>query len=325
MRRPDLGALVEAGFRLGDRFLYLHAPMFRGDDVADLQQRLSALGFDTGRVDGIFGRLTSSALADFQRNVSLPVDGILGASTFRELKRVMPRHAEPQLVSDVRDRERLRQAPRTLLGRRLAIGEEGGLDAWYGRPSSSGGHRSRGHPPDPSRWLAPGGGGQRRRGRGLRGSPARPRWPPLFGVVLQRVQLRVGRGAAAGRAPAVAGGRRPRDSRGRVQGMSLPILRETRMPAVSVRSDPRRSWWPGPDIWPRPSSKPSPSGRHPCRLNGLRRSLGPTGPSFWPQHLQVEVTSPESIIHSLMHRLWMTLDVPSSVRSPLSVVMICPC
>ncbi len=103
-------------------------PMFRGDDVADLQQRLSALGFDTGRVDGIFGRLTSSALADFQRNVSLPVDGILGASTLRELKRVMPRHPDPQLVSDVRDRERLRQAPRTLLGRRLAVGEEGGLD-----------------------------------------------------------------------------------------------------------------------------------------------------------------------------------------------------
>jgi hypothetical protein len=40
----------------------------------------------------------------------------------------MPRHAEPELVSTVRDRERLRQAPRTLLGRRLAIGEEGGLD-----------------------------------------------------------------------------------------------------------------------------------------------------------------------------------------------------
>src|ERR1019366_6001751 len=90
-------------------------------------QRLSALGFDTGRVDGIFGGLTSSALADFQRNVSLPVDGILGASTLRELKRVMPRHPDPQLVSDIRDRERLRQAPRAVLGRRLAVGEGGGL------------------------------------------------------------------------------------------------------------------------------------------------------------------------------------------------------
>jgi N-acetylmuramoyl-L-alanine amidase len=32
-------------------------------------------------------------------------------------------------VSSVRARERLRRAPRTLLGRRIAIGEEGGLDA----------------------------------------------------------------------------------------------------------------------------------------------------------------------------------------------------
>ena len=121
-------ALVEAGLRLGDRFLYLRRPMLRGDDVADLQRRLSALGFDTGRVDGIFGPLTSTALGDFQRNTGLPVDGILGATTFLELRRVTPRHDEPELVSTVRDRDRLRRSPRTLLGRRVAIGQEGGLD-----------------------------------------------------------------------------------------------------------------------------------------------------------------------------------------------------
>jgi N-acetylmuramoyl-L-alanine amidase len=123
------GALVEAGFRLGDRFLYYRRPMLRGDDVADLQRRLSALGFDTGRVDGIFGELTSSALADFQRNLSLPVDSVLGGSTLQELRRVTPRHAQPELVSTVRDRARIRAAPRTLLGRHVAVGEEGGLDA----------------------------------------------------------------------------------------------------------------------------------------------------------------------------------------------------
>jgi N-acetylmuramoyl-L-alanine amidase len=121
-------ALVEAGFRTGDRFLYLRRPMLRGDDVADIQRRLSALGFDTGRVDGIFGERTSQALADFQRNLALPVDGILGAATLVELLRVTPRHADPELVSSVRDRERLRRGPRTLLGKRIAIGEEGGLD-----------------------------------------------------------------------------------------------------------------------------------------------------------------------------------------------------
>src|SRR5271163_3882948 len=39
-------ALVEAGYHLGDRILYRQAPMLRGDDVAELQHRLSALGFD---------------------------------------------------------------------------------------------------------------------------------------------------------------------------------------------------------------------------------------------------------------------------------------
>ncbi len=60
--------LVEAGFRMGDRFLFRRTPMLRGDDVAELQQRLCTLGFDTGRVDGIFGDATGRALGEFQRN-----------------------------------------------------------------------------------------------------------------------------------------------------------------------------------------------------------------------------------------------------------------
>ena len=36
--------------------------MLRGDDVAELQQRLCTLGFDTGRIDGIFGDATVRAL-----------------------------------------------------------------------------------------------------------------------------------------------------------------------------------------------------------------------------------------------------------------------
>jgi len=102
--------------------------MLRGDDVAELQHHLSALGFDTGRVDGILGEQTAAAVREFQRNAGLPVDGILGGTTLRELKRVMPREAGGELVSAVRDRERLRHGPPTLLGRKIAIGEEGGLD-----------------------------------------------------------------------------------------------------------------------------------------------------------------------------------------------------
>lgn len=130
--RHTWSALVEAGRRLGDRFLYRRSPMLRGDDVAELQQRLSALGFDSGRVDGIFGDLTSAALAEFQRNAGLPVDGIAGATTVSELLRFGSRHDSSELVSSVRDRERLRQTPRTMAGRRVSLAEEGGLGATVG-------------------------------------------------------------------------------------------------------------------------------------------------------------------------------------------------
>jgi N-acetylmuramoyl-L-alanine amidase len=124
--------LVEAGFRLGDRLLYRRTPMVRGDDVADLQQRLCTLGFDTGRVDGIFGDGTAQAMGEFQRNAGLPVDGILGAATLRELLRLEVRHRDPQLVSSVRERAELRGAPPTLSGRHVAIGEQGGLGSTTG-------------------------------------------------------------------------------------------------------------------------------------------------------------------------------------------------
>ena len=125
--RQTWDTLVEAGFSLGDRLLYLRNPMYRGDDVAELQQRLGALGFDTGRVDGIFGPQTSAALSEFQRNAGQPVDGIVGAETVRQLHRVQGRHPEAESVAAVRAREELRRAPSTLAHRHLGIGEVGGL------------------------------------------------------------------------------------------------------------------------------------------------------------------------------------------------------
>lgn len=120
-------SLVEAGYDLGDRFLYLRQPMLRGDDVADLQARLGALGFDAGRVDGIFGARTSQALLDFQRNAGLTSDGICGTDTVSALHRLGARGMQPTTVAKLREEERLLDAPRNLLGRRIAVGETGGL------------------------------------------------------------------------------------------------------------------------------------------------------------------------------------------------------
>jgi N-acetylmuramoyl-L-alanine amidase len=121
--------LVEAGWQLGDRYLYLTAPMLRGDDVAELQRLLGALGFDAGRVDGICGPATVEALTEFQRNAGLPTDGICGPDTLAGLRRVSRGAERKGTVGGVREIESLRAAPPHLSGRRLAVAESGGVAA----------------------------------------------------------------------------------------------------------------------------------------------------------------------------------------------------
>jgi N-acetylmuramoyl-L-alanine amidase len=83
--------LEEARWRLGDRILsYVVANPQSGDDVLELQRRLTELGFDVGRVDGIFGPRTGEALREFQRNTGLPADGTCGPGTFKALGRLAP-------------------------------------------------------------------------------------------------------------------------------------------------------------------------------------------------------------------------------------------
>jgi N-acetylmuramoyl-L-alanine amidase len=125
--RHTWAALVESGFTLGDRMLYARRPMLRGDDVADLQRRLNALGFDAGREDGILGDQSVAALAEFQRNVGLATDGICGSTTVAALERVGGMAAGS--VASVREREELRRRPRRLSGRRVYVLAALGLEA----------------------------------------------------------------------------------------------------------------------------------------------------------------------------------------------------
>jgi N-acetylmuramoyl-L-alanine amidase len=122
-------ALVEASWSLGDRMLVHTSPNLRGDDVAELQGLLARLGFDCGRVDGIFGPLTARALADFQSNCGLASDGICGTDTVRALSRVKAHTGSGPGVAAVRERERLRHAPTSLTGIRVVVGQFGGLSA----------------------------------------------------------------------------------------------------------------------------------------------------------------------------------------------------
>lgn len=117
-------SLVEAGFQLGDRLIFLTGPMIRGDDVADLQVRLGSLGFDAGRVDGIFGPATELAVTDFQQNVGLVPDRVCGPETVAMLRRLKHRTATTT-VAGVRERRSLKRRAAELGTVRVALVHDG--------------------------------------------------------------------------------------------------------------------------------------------------------------------------------------------------------
>lgn len=114
-------SLVAASYRLGDRMLFVTRPLLHGDDVRELQRRLNRLGFDCSYDDGIYGPQTFDAVRDFQLNVGLVVDGIVGTDTIEVLARLHRQHqAKPAYVA--REREQLRRRQRTsLAGARIMV------------------------------------------------------------------------------------------------------------------------------------------------------------------------------------------------------------
>ena len=122
-------AIVEASWKLGDRLLMLVAPNLRGDDVAELQAAMARLGFDSGRVDGIFGPGTKRALEDFQNNCGLYVDGVCGADSVRALQVLARQTGSGPGVTVVRELETLTAGARSLADLRILVGQFGGLSA----------------------------------------------------------------------------------------------------------------------------------------------------------------------------------------------------
>ncbi len=112
--------LVEAGYALGDRVLYLRVPYLRGDDIRALQAGLNMLGFDAGKEDGILGERTDRALREFQKNVGLPLDGIVGRTTIDAIARLRPIGPGPGRAA-VREGEALLQLSTHLNGARIAL------------------------------------------------------------------------------------------------------------------------------------------------------------------------------------------------------------
>ncbi len=100
--------------------MYYRMPMLHGDDVAELQRCLNAIGFDAGNVDGIFGPDTMRALLDFQQNRGMAEDGIAGPLVIRDLQ-LMSRETKKMGRHEVRERAWLASLPATLAGSRVFV------------------------------------------------------------------------------------------------------------------------------------------------------------------------------------------------------------
>ena len=53
----------------------------RGEEVRQIQRKLTSLGFYTGSVDGIYGTATKKAVTAFQKSCGIAADGIAGPTT----------------------------------------------------------------------------------------------------------------------------------------------------------------------------------------------------------------------------------------------------
>lgn len=231
-------ALLEASWSLGDRPLMLRSPNLRGDDVAELQRVLSRLGFDCGRIDGIFGPLAAAAIRDFQENAGVEADGVCRVDTVSALRMLSRQTGDGPGIAAIRDLDTLRQG-QPLETTRVAIGQFGGLSSLTRSLMAS--LRDHGamllHTEDTT-------------------AVAQATHANLFGadvfVGFDSSPDRLARVAyyavpafesARGRSLAHLIERHLRDVVGGVEvaGMRLPILRETKMPAVLVSLGPVQS------------------------------------------------------------------------------------
>lgn len=67
------------------RLLAITTPYMRGDDVLAVQEALMVRGYETGPLDGIYGPLTSGAVARFQEVSGMPPTGNVDQMTYAAL------------------------------------------------------------------------------------------------------------------------------------------------------------------------------------------------------------------------------------------------
>ena len=235
-------SLVESSWTFGTRPLLITSPHLRGDDVAELQARLARLGFDTGRVDGIFGPQTARAVAAFQSDSGLVVDGVCGAATAQSIRRVSSQTGSGPGIAVLREREHLRGL-RRVGDCRIAVGQFGAMGPLTRdlvRALRAEGATVIGlDEPDPVRQAVTANAFDADVYLGFESAA-----DPCVLIHYYRVpafESVEGRSLAERCAQAIGSMRPGLGAEPQVSGVRLPVLRETRMPAVLVTLGPARS------------------------------------------------------------------------------------
>ena len=82
-----------------------------------------------GQIDGIHGQQTADSLVDFQLNAGLVPDGVCGPVTIQLLNRVGTRFGEATDLSRLQEEQRFSHPSTELNGYKILLAESGGLDA----------------------------------------------------------------------------------------------------------------------------------------------------------------------------------------------------
>ena len=114
-------ALNDAQYTLGDRPLsFDESQPMHGDDVEELQNNLSLLGFYYGHLDGTFNRQTEFAVRELQSSLGVRVDGEVALETLAGLARVSKKITSSKAFS-LRDHRRLGMLHEALRGRAVIL------------------------------------------------------------------------------------------------------------------------------------------------------------------------------------------------------------
>ncbi len=82
-----------------------------------------------GQIDGIHGQQTADSLVDFQLNAGLVPDGVCGSVTIEFLHRVGTRFGEASDLTRLQENQRFLHPSTELNGYKILLAETGGLDA----------------------------------------------------------------------------------------------------------------------------------------------------------------------------------------------------